>query len=279
MRHLPKPLPGVPAEQIYRICVDAFQDARQRQALQACEDLVRRDSAEYEAKIPRKIGEFQPSPLPGSVGAKDLKAVYLRKFARKDEPGRPYYDAILSAAPNGICPLCGVQQVRTLDHYLPKSRFPLLVVTPANLVPTCRDCNFDKLAYAADQPGEAPLHPYFDDLSDEIWLDVEVLADGSVRYRADCPAHWSHVLKSRVEAHLCRSALRELYGSHAAQEIASSLQLWKTIRDRGSAETLLQHLRDVRDSAEQAERNSWKAALYRGLVRQFSVVEAWIAEA
>lgn len=277
MRHLPKPQIGVSTESIYQMCVDSFQDASYKKKLHSCDALIKKDSVSYEEKVPLKVDEFLPSVLPIGVTDEDLKKVYTQKFAKKNGVGRPYYDKILSAAPNGICPICGVQQVRNLDHYLPKSQFPLLVVTPMNLIPTCRDCNFDKLAFSTQNPKEAPLHPYFDNIMDDIWLDVEVFEDVSVVYRANCPERWSNVLKSRVENHLNTSNLRELYGCHAIQEISNSLLLWKKIYARGQTTALFQYLCDVKESAEDRELNSWKSALYRGIVRQFEIIKIWIA--
>lgn len=41
-----------------------------------------------------------------------------------------------------VCPYCdGDIGTPELDHYLPKSRFPLLACSPWNLIPVCRSCN------------------------------------------------------------------------------------------------------------------------------------------
>ena len=39
------------------------------------------------------------------------------------------------------CPFCGVGRVSTLDHYLPKTKYPTYAVTPVNLVACCAECN------------------------------------------------------------------------------------------------------------------------------------------
>ncbi|OHY30721.1 hypothetical protein BI362_05655 [Streptococcus parauberis] len=58
------------------------------------------------------------------------------------------------------CPICdcsfAYSQV-TLDHILPKSKFPFLSITPINLVPTCYNCNMRK----NDGVPSIVLNPYF----------------------------------------------------------------------------------------------------------------------
>ena len=58
------------------------------------------------------------------------------------------------------CPICdcsfAYSQV-TLDHILPKSKFPFLSITPINLVPTCYNCNMRK----NDGIPSKVLNPYF----------------------------------------------------------------------------------------------------------------------
>ena len=58
------------------------------------------------------------------------------------------------------CPICdcsfAYSQV-TLDHILPKSKFPFLSITPINLVPTCYNCNMRK----NDGIPLKVLNPYF----------------------------------------------------------------------------------------------------------------------
>lgn len=49
------------------------------------------------------------------------------------------------------CPLCGVANVRHLDHYIPRSIMPEFSVMPKNLIYLCEDCN---------------------EVKDDKWLDI-----------------------------------------------------------------------------------------------------------
>ena len=43
------------------------------------------------------------------------------------------------------CVICGTELInRSIDHVLPKSKYPEYTLTPLNLVPICNDCNFFK---------------------------------------------------------------------------------------------------------------------------------------
>lgn len=60
---------------------------------------------------------------------------------------------------NGVrlCPLCGIAQDLTLDHYMPKSKYPALSMFRQNLVPVCSACNRAK----KNQLYTHFIHPYY----------------------------------------------------------------------------------------------------------------------
>ena len=276
MNHLPLPSLNASVGSIFTQCVHGYRDKNRRAVLMECLPVVIKDSENYASKMPDHIAYFEGSSLPVGISEDRLSRLYAEKFVSETSPGRHYYEKILNQPKLGICPICGVRTVRTLDHYLPKSKYPTLAVTPLNLIPCCRDCNFDKSTYTITTAESAPLNPYFDDISQERWLTVEVRSDKSVLYYADCPLNWPRTLKKRVEHHLPLYRLQTLYGSHAAQEINDSIHLWQNMRRLTNVARLKEYLAEIRDSAEANNLNSWKSALYRGLVEQFTIVETWL---
>lgn len=60
-----------------------------------------------------------------------------------------------------VCLYCSGNSVACLDHYLPKDDFSLLSIAPANLIPSCNDCNF-KLNDLYSQNPPPAIHPYFE---------------------------------------------------------------------------------------------------------------------
>lgn len=74
------------------------------------------------------------------------------------------------------CPICdcsfAYSQV-TLDHILPKKKFPRYSITPINLVPTCYNCNMRK----NDKVPSKVLHPYFHGFNTFDFLSITINVD------------------------------------------------------------------------------------------------------
>lgn len=278
MEHLKFPLEGIETKQVYEECVQSFRDKDLRNRLEQCTNLVEQDSKKFEENFPQGITQLYRGTLPREVKTKDLIKVYENKFVKTNSPGRRYYDKLLNAPREGICPICGVRTVSTLDHYLPKSEYPLLVITLPNLIPSCFDCNHDKMVYIPKRMEDAPFHPYFDDLSNDVWLEAEIFEDRTIKYDVICPETWDRVLKERVSGFLEVYNLQKLYAAQAVRELESMRLLMKKIYQRGGSPELHDYLADIKKSVEVADLNWWKAALYRALLRQQSIVELWLTD-
>ena len=77
-------------------------------------------------------------------------------------------------------------------------------------------------------------------------------------------------------SHLDFYNLHELYSSHANGEVANSIHMWKKTIIQSNPEVLKLSLIDECESAELNDMNSWKSALYRGLVANFDKVKKYI---
>lgn len=275
MIFLPKPLPDVEAEKVFKTCIKTFRKSTQDK-LKKCAEMVKMDSAEFERVTPDAIDQFHQTALPPNVSTADMVKVYEQKFVPSDQPGRKYYDIIMAGTKRAICPICGVRTVHTLDHYLPKTEVPTLVVTPSNLIPSCRDCNMEKKAHIALDPQETPVHIYFDRVPDEPWLHVELGQNLEATYFVLCPSNWETGIRSRVEKHLDYYKLHVLYSSQAAEEIADMESFWQELLTEGGAAELLSHISKIRKSSESNDLNSWKSALYRGFETQFNLLLNWL---
>jgi hypothetical protein len=175
------------------------------------------------------------------------------------------YDKLLAVPINGICPLCGLRTVSTLDHHLPKASFPALAVTPINLVPACSDCNRAKIDILIVGPDEQTIHPYFDDVENEPWLAAEIAVNNlvSVRFIVDAPRNWNALKTARVEYHFSIFKLAALYAAHAAEELAGIRFQLNLIFDRGGQDAVRAHLAEQADSRESSHVNSWQTAFYK----------------
>lgn len=276
MKFLVPPIPEKKPEDIFEYCVKGYIDVDKQKRLLACKHLVELDSENYRELVPNRINKLSLSALPPNVSPKEMKAVYDEKFARAKSTGRPYYDAIMAQAELGICPICGVRQVSTLDHYLPKAKVPTLSVTPCNLIPSCRDCNMEKKTDMDLTPDATPVHLYYDRLPDEPWLHVHIGEQLEITYFILCPESWDNILRRRVEKHLDTYHLHGLYSAHAATELEDKRVRWKELIDLGVEQGVVDDIRGMRNSAEANDLNSWKSALYRGLEKEYPKVKAWL---
>ena len=132
-------LPAPPRDYIadYRACA-AFR--RRRATRQLLQDALANVSAAYQGYIQNSGNACVVHPIAGS---NSLKRAWKGNYNLLSEAGpmSAMRGDLMAAARNALCPFCGRDQVGTLDHYLPKSRYPELSVLGANLVPACETCN------------------------------------------------------------------------------------------------------------------------------------------
>jgi 5-methylcytosine-specific restriction endonuclease McrA len=208
-----------------------------------------------------------------NLNKNELNDLYSSHMVSEKKPARKYYDKLLMLAHLGKCPYCGFGQASTLDHFLPKARYPAFSVLSFNLVPSCSDCNYGK-GFAELTQENQMLHPYFEGTEVEArpWLFSEVIKSNpaTVRYFVQPPTEWSLKLTQRIKNHFNDLQLERRYGVEAASEIAGlsyQLEDLKTPEDRQI------HL-SIKARAERKIRtNSWQAALYDALASS-----AWYQE-
>jgi len=171
----------------------------------------------------------------------------------------------MSLAPLNRCPFCGTGIVTTLDHYLPKAKFPTFSVLAYNLVPSCKDCNKGKQTSYASTKEEQTLHPYYDDFMNEQWLfaKVEQTSPVSISFFVDAPTEWSNVDKSRVEAHFIEYDLGIRFSVEASNELANLKEEF-TLYSIGT-ENRQDELNKKATIAQRRYLNSWESALYQAL--------------
>lgn len=199
------------------------------------------------------------------ITTEEMGKVYTQRMAKNGAPGRDIYDEIFGGSPQGRCPLCAQRPVATLDHHLPKAHYPALAVAPLNLLPACSDCNKAKLDNVPTCVEEVPLHPYYDDLGDDVWLVARVIErrPTALRYSVAGPAAWSPVLAARVLNHFRSLGLAALYASEAAEELVNIRHQLVTISAADAAAGVREELQRRAVSCAAGRPNGWRAAAYR----------------
>lgn len=167
MKSLARPLQEKTAKDIFEECVKDYSKKDLKNGMMKFLNDVETCAEDYNNTIPHNIENFI-HPCLSEKDTVALKNVYKDKFSKAGSVGRKYYDIIMAQA-QGVCPICGTGTPTNLDHYLPQSSYPLLVVTPLNLIPSCRDCNMGKGSYFSAKSIDLPLHPYFDKIQCK-WL-------------------------------------------------------------------------------------------------------------
>ncbi|MFF2523820.1 HNH endonuclease [Streptomyces liangshanensis] len=129
--------------------------------------------------------------------------------------GRKLYDAIKAVAADTRCPLCGIQAVAQVDHHAPKDKFPLLALTPMNLVAVCGPCNQFKSNAFGQESARGAIYPYFDDFGPTRWLfaNIDHAAGGVAVFQETPPATWSATKATRLQRHFTKYHLADRYGA------------------------------------------------------------------
>lgn len=197
----------------------------------------------------------------------DLIFLYDDKFSKKGQIARKYYDELMLLAPYGRCPQCGQRQVRTLDHYLPKSKYPMLSVVPYNLIPSCSDCNKDKLDEVAQIHEQETIHPYYDDFNDEIWIKALIIEEEPISFNfyTEKPESWSEEKYSRAKNHFKVFGLNKLYKPYAAELFVSEIKWIKRVFNRCGEEIAKQEIFERISDEQVLRKNNWKAAFYNAI--------------
>jgi hypothetical protein len=261
---------------VFHECMNSISDINLQSRLNAITVNISDSANEYLSKAPiSQLFTIIPNNsqndaiVLNGVTKKELKDLYTSHMVPRSKPARNIYDSILSRAPLGRCPFCGFGHASTLDHYLPKSKYPQLSVLPQNLVPSCTDCNTGKHANIAASEEQQSLHPYFDhgQFINEQWLFAEVVQSTpvTIRYYVKAPAHWTDISRSRVETHFRSFDLSKRYSVEASDHLTYLRNTLQTYLQISGPAAVKQHLSIESQSYSQKHRNSWQTAMFQAL--------------
>lgn len=201
----------------------------------------------------------------GSLTKAQLVALYSDFMVPKKGLSRDIYDDILVSSAD-ICPFCaGLGQVKTLDHFLPKARYPSYSVLPANLFPCCRDCNTDKRASVPNQATQVTVNPYFDapHFFNERWVKADLVHGTplSLTYRAQPPLQWDPVHRARAICHFESYDLAKRFSLQASGELGRVVDARKGQLHVLPPDSYRNHLLDQANS-EGLDLNGWSRTMY-----------------
>lgn len=278
MKHLNKPTFDV--KSILLDCANSYRDSNSiKNKIIEQADYIKSKSEEYDELA--KTGNWElfekNDVVNNSLSKDDMQDIYKNKFAKQKKIKQKYYDKIMILADKGKCPICGISQVSNLDHYLAKSIYPTYSVTPINLIPVCRDCNFNKLDKDINHNSEAPLNPYYDDIDKIEWLKANIIFNDTivVKYFVNNSLNdYDPLLFKRILNHFDIYKLNSTYSNQASSEIEESKWYWKKINNKTE---LISYFRELLTSYENIQVNTWRTALYRALIQNIEIIYQYLS--
>lgn len=196
----------------------------------------------------------------------ELKNLYTSGVVGGIQEARDIYDELIVSA-DGKCPYCGgIGHVGTLDHYLPKSRYPAYSVLPINLIPCCEKCNKLSGSPVFSTADHQTINPYFDDIRyfSDAWVGVR-FDDGDIlsyQYEFRPPDQWPDLLKFRALRHFTDYQLSVRYGTAASGEIGYLNDLPRSMGSICNKDAIRVLLMTKADS-ESFDLNGWQRPLYK----------------
>lgn len=267
----------VSVDEIIEVCIENYRNSDLRQRFKDSIKFILDYSNDFDKRIiENSIHRLIVHDTVNNISKLEMTNLYNDKFVKAKTPGRKFYDQIILSSRNGMCPLCESRSVSTLDHFLPKSKYPTLAVTPSNLVPICWDCNNKKSNTSITSEYNLPLHPYFDNLGDKVWLKVNFTDNFTPIYSVCKSLEWDEILYNRVTNHFDNLQLNRLYSINASSEIIGLKNKWITIRNKADINYVFTDIHESFVSFESIDSNSWKTALYRALDENHIIVSNFL---
>ncbi|MEQ6203914.1 hypothetical protein ABMC88_12730 [Sulfitobacter sp. HNIBRBA2951] len=259
--------PDEDAGAVFGACATRTRDVNLRAALLDQRPYVEARTALYleHANLGMLVDLAPEEPV--DIDPAELSGLYGRVLVKGGE--RPLYLRLRGGSRFNRCPTCGQRDVKTLDHYLPKDQYPELSVFPANLVPSCFECNHAKLTYRAEERAEELFHPYYDDWSGFRLLSatIDVGAGVNTSFAIRSPNGVEIETIERARHHFSQLGLAALYEQHAAIELVERKPIFQSIFASDGLEGLRDELAFEARSRRRANINSWQSTLYRALSR------------
>lgn len=225
-------------------------------------------SEQYVIDVPPSAG--LDDSIPKIIDDKEMEKVYSNFLVEgnSEKIGRKVYESIKANTYFNLCPYCSHREVKTVDHFLPKSKFMSFAVTPINLVPCCSDCNKDKLDDYNLTEDKMLIHPYFDDISSISWLDCKVnegIWPITFSFQVE-NSITDPIIKSRVNYQFNKLNLGKLYADNATREFNKRVKSLVKEYISDPSDRALRFLNDNYESYKFENLNSWQTKMFKALI-------------
>lgn len=220
----------------------------------------------YEHAVP-EVGGLNEAPL-----TTPQKEAMRHAFTVETAPMTVLRGNLLRRISVARCPFCGINESSTLDHYLPKERYPEFSVFPKNLVPSCAVCNTHKRDSILIKGTNVRmfLHPCYDAIPDLAFLAVRARMESDaliLSYRLIRPAGMTIQTFQHLRSHFDELDLADRYRRMGLEHLGGQYPALR--RAYGVSEEAKRVAAKLIEGAEDFEEvsgpNYWLAKLYRAL--------------
>lgn len=260
--------PDFGVEDIIEKCITSFKvNNTLKSKLETCKTKIIEEEKLYKELC--EIKNFHTYPIQETIDSVltvgEMSKIYNEKLV--GGTAREYYDRIKLSVEDEKCPFCGQKEIKEIDHFLPKEKYSTLALTPLNLIPICKDCNFLKRNYIPSSYQEVLFNPYFDDFNSEEWLVARLSKSLPLRVKflINTDISLSDDEIKRIGFTFERFQLGKTYRIEANSEINSMKFSWRNIFYSRGSEALQKRLEEDAESKKRHKNNSWQAALYDAL--------------
>ncbi|WP_157650374.1 HNH endonuclease [Burkholderia ubonensis] len=167
------------------------------------------------------------------------------------------------------CPYCGINEPKTLDHYLPKEKFPEYAIFPPNLIPICNICNskYKGIKFLSDDGDKLFIHSYFDIFPefDFIQVNIDVGDKISLTFSStDDPDN--NAFSLLLSNHFTQLELNRRFTRKSSAEISRKRKSLSRFYQSGGHTKVSRALKNIAEELRDSlSGNHWKVALYDGL--------------
>lgn len=162
-----------------------------------------------------------------------------------------------------FCPACGEPgKPNTLDHYLPKTRYPHFCITPLNLFPMCDACQDlkDTKTGDADNP-RFFIHPYFDVFVANQVVELTIRPPYAVpTFRLRTLPGLTADQKALVDCHVRELQIEQRFADYFKGQYLRLLRNVSSLR--ASGQDVRAVLTSFRDAVAPAGANVWDHVFY-----------------
>jgi len=163
--------------------------------------------------------------------------------------------------------MCGVGVVASLDHYLPKSQYSDIAVTPSNLIPACNDCNTFKHVRFPRRFEDQLIHPYYDNFTTYRWLrgSVNETSPPTVRFYVDSEEKYEVEDEQRLRNHFDVLRLARRFGSYAGEQLTVEKANLTRVSNAAGVFGMTGYLTEQIQKYAPTGQNSWQTAFFHAL--------------